>query len=123
MRRPGCKTYNIIEHEPALGKVTECVVEIPDEEVREAIVAILEENDPCEIDTRIGFEPNNNYELGLTLGEFMTDDDLRRLCIKMQEELIDDDYGMDKHYDVIFNFVEDLEQDMSYETVIQDFHR
>lgn len=99
------KTYNVMDGEPHLGKQIEMIVGVNRDEYLEGLVDAFangsnETTDTFEIaEDDIGIQ---EYHLGCDL----TQSDIDSIREEMDRQLLDDDYGSDKEFDLLYELLD-----------------
>jgi hypothetical protein len=100
------KRYMVMQGEPHLGSQTEMVVEITREEIIETLIEAFQEgleNTSEEITIR-----DEDFEQTYDIGSFLSQEDIDTILFKVEVELLDDDLGTNKHYDLIYSMLDNI---------------
>ena len=93
-----CNKYQVIPGEPQLGKVEECTYTFDREEILEALVeAILEDSHWFQL---------GDFDDHLDVSDWLSEEDLELIRGVMERELLDDDYGSGKDWDLVYDIVD-----------------
>lgn len=103
------KTYAVMDGEPHLGKQIETVVEVDREEYIEALVVALSSGLDSVDDTFT--VSDGDYEEEYTLGTDLSQEEIDNIIREMNMQLIDDDYGSSKEFDLIYEMLDDYISD------------
>lgn len=110
------KTYNVMDGEPHLGKQIETVVEVDREEYIEALIeAFLEGADSSDYEVTV---TDGDFEVGYQLGCDLTEAEIESIVRDMNFNLLDDDYGSGKDYDLLYDLLDEyIDEDWSDEFI------
>ena len=110
------KTYSVMDGEPHLGKQIETVVEVDREEYIEALIDAFLEGKDHKDDTFI--VDDGDYEQEYTLGCDLTESEIESIIRDMNFNLLDDDYGSGKDYDLLYGLLDEyIDEDWSDEFI------
>jgi hypothetical protein len=100
------KRYMVMQGEPHLGSQTEIIVEVTREEIIETLIEAFQEgleNTSEEITIR-----DDDFEQTYEVGCFLSQDDIDAILFKVDVELLDDDFGTNKHYELLYSMLDNI---------------
>lgn len=110
------KTYNVMDGEPHLGKQVETVIEVSRDEYIEALAeSILNGSESTE---DVFIVDDGDYEQEYSIGSDLTQDELDRIIEELEFNLLDDDYGSGRDYDLLYDLLDEyIDEDWSDEFI------
>lgn len=102
-----CSNYPIRIGEPQLGSERECVYIWDREEIIEAIVELIESGCVESVKRNIDIGDSNIYAT-VELSEYMSSNELAYLNLQISEKFIDDDFGSDKYFHFLNNYISSI---------------
>ena len=110
------KIYDVVPGERHLGKQIETVVEVSREEYIEALSEAFLEGAEHKDDTFI--VSDGDWEQEYTLGCDLTESEIDSIIRDMNFNLLDDDYGSGKDYDLLYDLLDEyIDEDWTDEFI------
>ena len=100
------KTYSVMDGEPQLGRQVESIVRVGRDEYMEALVDVLL-NGADGTDDKV-IVVDDGYVQEYTLGDDLNQNDIDNILQEMNMNLIDDDYGSDKAWELLSTMLDDI---------------
>ena len=100
------KTYNVMDGEPHLGKQIERIVRVDRDEYLEAIIGLFLEGNATSTNDSV-IVVDDDFVIDYSLGDDLTQDDIDNLNLEIEQKLIDDDFGTQYSYDLIYSFLDE----------------